>query len=658
MLFSSAFYSVRHFYCLKEVLISETTVEMEPFGAHTRNVSSTLFPSTSHSFLTPPRRSVSSPFHSPAGSAALSEQQTKRSSRDDSLLANSLQSAMFVADQAKESSLSGFLYSQGFLKGVCSDVTIRAFGKKYALHKLILLRSPFFCQLFSGPWRDSGYEDIDLSFKDDQNMTVEAFELAIARLYGHTDSYAEAKHAMSLLAVSSFLDMQDLVESSVNLVIHSVTPQNLPDILHFALNNDYGGASRRLITSCKNILYCDGWEMGVRAWNRIPTTIAAEIVCGNPFYVPTEWDRCMFTIGLINWHIKHHTEYNPTDSASEHDEGVDESEEIGERVTDDEADIEQEDNEMYSLEPLRRAMDSGIHYVHFTAEQMLQIDAVRDLLGSRVVSERTLQEALWTTMSLRLRIVSSPLTNETLGFVKRGPLPQPDKDGKRAAYVIPMSDETTVGVGSSIISSGAVTSRTLSVSSDEEDDDEEELSYTNFPPYRFSLEFKDVAKLKEDKRVYSSTIWYAGSYWNVYIQKVKQRKSVVQMGVYLHRAKSSGAQDSETRPPANANFDVTGTARPFGEWYVDNDLTRRTSEVLTHLQTEHINANTSPLGNTFGTASSHLTGPKSPEYLDMRPKIATYFEIFTQSRKGKHALTCFSSSPDMFSFSQSWVCLV
>jgi hypothetical protein len=62
------------------------------------------------------------------------------------------------------------------------------------------------------------------------------------------------------------------------------------------------------------------------------------------------------------------------------------------------------------------------------------------------------------------------------------------------------------------------------------------LYYTKYPPFRFSVEFPDPRLLKDKKRVYSHTVEYLGSHWNIYIQKIKSSKNT-QLGVYLHRAK-------------------------------------------------------------------------------------------------------------------------
>ncbi|GIZ39074.1 hypothetical protein CKM354_000246600 [Cercospora kikuchii] len=68
------------------------------------------------------------------------------------------------------------------------------------------------------------------------------------------------------------------------------------------------------------------------------------------------------------------------------------------------------------------------------------------------------------------------------------------------------------------------------------------VSYTHFPPFRFSAEFPNPRLLKDKKRVYSRTVFYAGSLWNIYIQKVASSRSK-QLGVYLHRAKERETEE-------------------------------------------------------------------------------------------------------------------
>jgi hypothetical protein len=81
------------------------------------------------------------------------------------------------------------------------------------------------------------------------------------------------------------------------------------------------------------------------------------------------------------------------------------------------------------------------------------------------------------------------------------------------------------------------------------------IKYTHFPPFRFSVEFPDPRSLRDKKRVYSRTVFYAGSLWNIYIQKVATSRSK-QLGVYLHRAKERDTVDSPGNTPAFAQGSV------------------------------------------------------------------------------------------------------
>ncbi|KAK9475984.1 hypothetical protein V1514DRAFT_345121 [Lipomyces japonicus] len=203
--------------------------------------------------------------------------------------------------------LSNFMYQEAFVNGLYSDVKIQVFEKEFSLHRIILNRSSYFASLFSGPWKESGSDVIKISFKGDANVTLQAFELAIQFLYGKFDLAVARLYAQSLLATASFLDVPDLVELSTELVIISISMANVASVLLYAMDNDYGLASDRIIKSCKNVLGCAGCEAGVSAWNLVPTQIAAEVISSDIFFVPNEWERCMFTIMLIEQNLKYHS---------------------------------------------------------------------------------------------------------------------------------------------------------------------------------------------------------------------------------------------------------------------------------------------------------------------------------------------------------------
>ena len=73
------------------------------------------------------------------------------------------------------------------------------------------------------------------------------------------------------------------------------------------------------------------------------------------------------------------------------------------------------------------------------------------------------------------------------------------------------------------------------------------VAYSHFPPFRFSTEFPNPRVLKERKRVYSKRVFYLGSFWNVYVQRVQRGKNP-QLGVYLHRAKDQDTAEAAAGP--------------------------------------------------------------------------------------------------------------
>lgn len=93
--------------------------------------------------------------------------------------------------------------------------------------------------------------------------------------------------------------------------------------------------------------------------------------------------------------------------------------------------------------------------------------------------------------------------------------------------------------------------------------------WTKLDPYRFSVEFWGVDKLAEKERAYSQTHFYAGSWFNVYIQTIRKKDKGTQLGIYLHRqspleafptpSAPAGAGDEGVKEEAgNATERVTG----------------------------------------------------------------------------------------------------
>ena len=78
--------------------------------------------------------------------------------------------------------------------------------------------------------------------------------------------------------------------------------------------------------------------------------------------------------------------------------------------------------------------------------------------------------------------------------------------------------------------------------------------WTKADPYRFSVEFWGVDKLVEKERAYSTTHFYAGSWFNVYVQIIRKKDKGAQLGIYLHRQNPNEAFPSPSTPrPGTGN---------------------------------------------------------------------------------------------------------
>ena len=512
------------------------------------------------------------------------------------------------------STLSGHLLHRGLMSGRHSDITIHAFGNSYRLHRLLLDRVPFFASAFSGPWAESSAREMTLHPEDtDTNITKTAFELALKTIYGANVPLEEENESVGLFATGCWLDMTDLVESSVDALLRQMHPSKLDVLIKLVTKNYYGKAGDRVLSSAKAMLCREGWEMPYEYWDGIPADIIREVVGGDPFYIPGEWERWFITLKILNRRLKakameaglisstgRYLQPRPTSLrffAVRFDTTYQRDASFGDRHI---SDRDAAWVALYTspeISPLLVLLDEGIHYVHLRFEQLQQIRSQKDILGCPVLPDKVISNALWMSMELRQRVLNAQEADLELGLSEqaeehledersedvtvngKGKLPEAytepetemlsdswDGNGRPRKFWIPNSDSSSVmGGGSEAYlaanSTGGAswTPHMARMSASLEPSDvawasdftgehirpqsrgassqqSQPARFSHYPPFRFSAEFPNPRTLKEKKRVYSQTVWYAGSMWNLYIQRVNTSKSQ-QLGIYLHRAK-------------------------------------------------------------------------------------------------------------------------
>ena len=711
-----------------------------------------------------------------------------------------------LVNSSETAPLPNHLYNKGLLSGRHSDITIHAFGAKYALHRLLLDRAPFFSSALSEPWYESTLKEITLHPEDiDSNITQSAFELALKRIYGCNYSPEDDKEAIGLFATGCWLEMADLVDASVNSLLRQMSPAKLAPLIRLVTNNYYGKHGERILASAKAMLCRNGWEMPLRYWDGVPGDIIREIIGGDGFYIHDEWERwylskrvldrklkmCAQELGLVDSNGK--PKQPPPDTmgffAIRFDTVYRKQGIAATPRTSEACDPWLAVYTSPDIAAILVLLDEGIHYVHMSFEQLQKIREQRDIFGVTVMPEEVIHNALWMSMELRQKIVNARELDMELGLSQpaeersdiasnssnvaaetstggtgkgkaveikgeTGAESQKaredemesdswDGNGKPRKFWIPHVDSTTVyGGNPEIISTAAASMRPIvtrhisrlsatidpadvqwasdfgSVAHDRPQSPNATLtaepvppvSYTHYPPFRFSAEFKDSTRLQLRKRVYSRTVWYAGSLWNVYVQKVETAKNT-QLGVYLHRAKEKEGSDevlaasgntvderighleremimrrNERRSQrtqqkgarAEADEEGSGSSGDPDATLVPGSSTDRSrpgalngllrgqgvmkasqtpgSLTLSNLPDRKYGAGTPDTDEENDDPvqpSKRVRVPAMPPYIDGRPTIKTYFKIYTPS-KGGRILSVYESAPDKFNFSQSW----
>lgn len=552
------------------------------------------------------------------------------------------------------------ILKEGLFKGACSDITLLAFGSEYKLHKLILSQSGYFSSLLTGPWSDIDSHEHELRFDHDSFITKEAFDTVIEALYGNAN-IDKSVDALNMIAISQYLDIPHIVCSSTDSVVNSMDFSTIAGYSKFALRSNYGKASDRIVDCAKGFLCSNGWQAGVKAWDGIPVSVIASVLGSDCFFVPSEWERAIFIIRLLERRQKM---YGADDTDDDEDE----------------------------LDPVIEVLNTRVYYCHLTAEQLHRLEDMKNTNGAPYVDPGVLRNALWQSIQLHKKVATADKKSQDLGLAANSETP-PDSI---SSWFVPTKDETLYGtpdvldatitqhhlVNNDIIPSGKTTEKHTveGVSSEHALGQTMLYKVTKIPPFRFSIAFSGVSELEADKRVYAKTLWYAGSYWNLYIQKIRHRKGF-QMGVYIHRASScapsrSGLLNRDLLDPSllspnldddeyeiDLNIDIDKITRNLANarLHDDNSTTTSGSRSSFNLHSGIRFHTLRYAANDLVEAEDDLDGSSRTEddnsflrYEDDRTKTSVYYIIYTPSRKVTSSLTCFISTPDLFNKSQSW----
>jgi hypothetical protein len=279
-----------------------------------------------------------------------------------------------------------------------SNVIIKAFDKKYRLHKQVLNRSCYFEALLDPKWDKS--ESHEIFFDADEFFTKDAFDMAIRTLYNIEYSIIDSENfemAIRVLynteypfikypiidsenwkgyaAISNFLGLQGNLEQRMDYLTNFLDENNLAYISNFVYGNEYGDFGSKIEAMCKHYLCKYGYEMAASVWFAIPRSWLKEVLDSDEFYVPTECDRCQFIIHLYK--------SVPKDDPSQ-------------------------------LDVIQDTLNEAIRFCHLTDFQLTSLESITDVYDKPLVHEDKLYRACWLKTRLK-ELVTGNQTKVRIG---------------------------------------------------------------------------------------------------------------------------------------------------------------------------------------------------------------------------------------------------
>ncbi|XP_053944756.1 germ cell-less protein-like 1 [Cuculus canorus] len=127
---------------------------------------------------------------------------------------------------------SEYIYEELFLSGNGSDIKIRALGKEWNLHKVYLCQSGYFSSMFSGHWRESSMDTIELEISD-ENIDAEALHVAFSSLY-QDDVSINPEKVVAILAAASMLQLDNLMEQCAEIMKETINAETVCDYYNSA----------------------------------------------------------------------------------------------------------------------------------------------------------------------------------------------------------------------------------------------------------------------------------------------------------------------------------------------------------------------------------------------------------------------------------------
>lgn len=103
-----------------------------------------------------------------------------------------------------------YIYQALFKEHRNYDISVMALGKVWRLHKVYLCQSPYFASMFSGSWRETEQNYVNIEIVDPK-VNLDALETVFGSLY-LDEVTIDPKSVTSVLATATLFQLDGLID--------------------------------------------------------------------------------------------------------------------------------------------------------------------------------------------------------------------------------------------------------------------------------------------------------------------------------------------------------------------------------------------------------------------------------------------------------------
>ncbi|GME84600.1 unnamed protein product [Ambrosiozyma monospora] len=426
-----------------------------------------------------------------------------------------------------------------------------------------------------------------LNFGNDSRITKECFELMLHRLYGNPMDLEEAEFGNVMLETGEYFGIPEIIDNVLTaIVVKAGVDTNCDQIIDLlkypkmyfgldaeklscecAIQSDVPSSTNQLFDACMCFMLKNGWQLGAKKWDGIPIDTMVDIITKDYFFVPTEFDRALFIIKLIDRRVQ-----------ANNDEAA----------------------------KLKRVLNEDVILSQISSVRLFQLYTFQDVTGEHYIYESTIQAALDDASALSLAIHNSK--DPDLNF-----LPAHSTSHSVYPYFAESIDNKT------ILSETPISHSTYPC----------ELGKTEIPPCRIAFEFTGLERLNHDTAISSTSFFYAGSYYTISIKRNRlsqglggglsntisvmylRKNSTVRTPSYSVTGGSVKAEELDGKKVYANGTDCLGKPVLY-------HCGKSTSTSITDVRTDGENK------QHINYVKRYNLRPGIPRYIDTRPKCSVY----------------------------------